>query len=231
MYSRYSPAGRLAGFLFTLIIAAVAWFTVGHKVLDKINESNARSGGGGPAEKRIVAARRFAPIVAKLKKAVGSEASLAVVTVRPDSVEFEVVQRGRARGYRYRDGEDRLKTYEVGGSGQAGQASNKPFPISQLDSTAPERITRAISKREHGDFTLSIGDLQRAETGKLIWTMRGRIGEDRGVAWYAPPHGEPVKPFDPSKPELSKGAALGECIREAHTDVTKVQRCVARYGH
>jgi hypothetical protein len=231
MYRRYSPLRQLVGFALTLIIAAVAWFTVGHKILDKVNESNARAGGGGPLNERIVSARRFAPIVAKLKKAVGSEARLATVTVRPDSVEFEVVRRGRARGYRYRDGDDRLGTYEVGGSGQAGQASNKPFPISQLDPTAPERITRAISRRENGDFTLSIGDLQRAQTGKLFWTMRGRIGEDRGVAWYAPPHGQPVKPFNPATPELSKGAALGECIRAAGTNVTKVQRCVARYGH
>jgi hypothetical protein len=230
VYGRYSPARRLVGALLTLIIAAVAWFTVGHKILDKVDESNARAGGGGPLNERIVSTRRFGPIVATLKRAVGSEASLAVVTMRPDSVEFEVVQRGRARGYRYRDGEDRLQTYEVGGSGQAGQASNKPFPVSQLDPTAPERITRAISRREHGDFRLSIGDLQRAETGKLIWTMRGTIGE-RGVAWYAPAHGRPIKPFDPSKPELSKGAALGECIRAAGTDVQKVQRCVARYGH
>ena len=65
---------------------------------------------------------------------------------------------------------------------------------------APERITQAISIAEHGDFQLSIGDLQRAETGKLVWTMRGRIGE-RGVAWYAPPTGTPIKPFDPSKPD------------------------------
>lgn len=225
----YSPARQLVGFAITLIVAAVAWFTFGHKILDKVNESNARSGGGGPFDERIVSARRFAPVVATLRKTVGSEARLAAVTVRPGSVEFEVVQGGRARGYRYRDGNERLQTYGVGGSGQAGQPSNRPFPISQLDPRAPERISRAISKREGGDFLLSIGDLQRAETGKLIWTMRGRIGEDRGVAWYAPPHGAPIKPFDPSKPDLSKGAALGNCIQKAGTNVAKVQRCVRLY--
>jgi hypothetical protein len=227
----YSPARQLVGFALTAVIAAVAWFTFGHKILDKINESNDRAGGGGPFDERIVSARRFAPIVATLRKTVGSEARLAVVTVRPDSVEFEVVKQGRARGYRYRDGADRLQTYEVGATGHAGQASNGPFPISQLDPRAPERISHAITRREGGDFLLSIGDLQRAETGKLIWTLRGRIGEDRGVAWYAPPHGGPIKPFDPSKPELSKGAALGECIQKAGTDVAKVQRCVARFEH
>src|SRR3954451_23686443 len=223
-------AGRpVFGGVITLVVLAVVWFTFGRDALDKIDESNARAGGGGPFEERLVSARRFAPIVVTLRKTVGSEARLASVTLRPDSVEFEVVKNGRARGYRYRDGNDRLQTYEVGSTNAAGQPSNDPFPISQLDPRAPERISRAISKRERGDFTLSIGDIQRAETGKLIWTMRGRIGEDRGVAWYAPPHGVPVKPFDPSKPELSKGAALGNCIQKAGTDVAKVQLCVRRY--
>jgi hypothetical protein len=224
----YGPGRRLFGGVITLVVLAVVWFTFGRDALDKIDESNARAGGGGPFDERLVSARRFAPIVVTLRKTVGSEARLATVTMRPDSVEFEVVKNGRARGYRYRDGAERLQTYEVGSTGAAGRPSNQPFPISQLDATAPQRISRAISKREDGDFQLSIGDLQRAETGKLIWTMRGTIGE-RGVAWYAPPHGEPIKPFDPSKPELSKGAALGECISAAGTDVAKVQRCVRRY--
>jgi hypothetical protein len=220
----------LSGLGLTAIVAAVAWFAVGQGVLDKINESNARSGGGGPLNERIVSARRFTPIVARLRAAVGPEARLVAVTVRADSVEFEVVQRGRASGYRYRDGEKGLQTYDVGGTGQAGQPSNGPWRMSLLDSRAPERITRAISRAESGDFHLSIGDIQRADTGKLVWIMRGTIGE-RGVAYYAPPDGSRIKAYDPSKPDLSKGAALGDCIRRAHTDVAKVRRCVARYAH
>src|SRR3954469_19096817 len=212
----------LVGLALTAIIAAVAWFTVGQDTLDKINDSNARSGGGGPLEERIVSARRFVPIVARLRRAVGPEARLGSVTLRPDSAECEVLKGGRASGYRYRDGVEGLERFDVGASGRAGQPSNRPWPMSLLDPRGPERITRAISRGESGDFQLSIGDIQRAETGAVIWIMRGRIGE-RGVAWYAPPDGSPVKPYDPSKPELSKGAALGECIRKARTDVTKVQ--------
>ena len=225
----YGPGRTAIRLALTAGVAGIAWLTVGQSTLDKINKSNERAGGGGPLNERIVSARRFAPIVARLKKATGSEVRLSVVTVRPDSVEFEVVQGERARGYRYRDGQERLETFEVGATGRAGQPSNRAWPLSQLDPRAPERITRAISRQERGDFQLSIGDIQRAETGKLIWTMRGRVGE-RGVAWYAPPSGAPIKPFDPSKPELSKGAALAACIREAATDVAKVQRCVARYA-
>ena len=225
----YGPGRRLFGLLTTAIVLAVGWFTVGHRVLDKINATTAGAGGGGPLEKRIVSARRFGPIVAKLRRTVGSQARLSVVTVRPDSVEFEVVRRGRASGYRFRDGESRLETFDVGGSGQLGKPSNRPWRMALLDPRAPERIARAISRREGGDFKLSIGDLQRADTGKLIWTMRGRIGE-RGVAWYAPPSGAPIKPFDPGKPELSKGAALGQCILAAHNDVAKVKRCARRYA-
>jgi hypothetical protein len=222
------PARPLTTIALTAAIAAIAWFTVGQSTLDKINKSNERAGGGGPTGERIVSARRFTPIVARLKTAIGFEAQLSVVTIRPDSVEFEVVQRGRARGYRYRDGENGLETFEVGTTGHPGRPSNRPWPLSLLDPRASERITRAISRAEHGDFQLSIGDIQRAETGKVIWIMRGRIGE-RGVAWYAPPRGAPIKPYDPSKPELSKGAALADCIRNAGTDVARVQRCVARF--
>jgi hypothetical protein len=226
---RYGLGRSLIGLVLTAIVGAVAWFTVGKSELDKINQSNARAGGGGPMNERIVSARRFTPIVARLKSRVGSEARLVSVTLRPDSVEFEVFQRGRASGYRYRDGQDGLETYDVGGSGQAGQPSNRPWRMSLLDTSAPERITRAISRAEHGDFLLSIGDIKRADTGKLIWTMRGRIGE-RGVAWYAPPAGRSVKPYDPSTPALSRAATLGDCIRRAHNDVAKIQRCVRRYA-
>jgi hypothetical protein len=225
----YGPGRTAIRLALTAAIVAIAWFTVGKSALDKVNKSNERAGGGGPLNERIVSARRFTPIVARLKKATGSEVQLSVVTVRPDSVEFEVVQRGRARGYRYRDGQDGFETFDVGTTGHPGQPSNRPWPVSLLDPRAPERITRAISTAEHGDFQLSIGDIQRAETGKVVWTMRGRIGE-RGVAWYAPPRGAPIKPYDPSKPELSKGAALADCIRNARNDVAKVQRCVARFS-
>jgi hypothetical protein len=226
----YGPGRTLTRLAVTAAVGAIAWFTVGQSTLDKINKSNERAGGGGPLNERIVSARRFTPIVARLRHATGSEVQLAAVTVRSDRVEFEVVRRGRARGYRYRDGQAGLENYDVGTTGKAGQPSNRPFALGELDPRAPERITRAISRQEHGDFLLSIGDLQRAETGRLIWTMRGRIGE-RGVAWYAPPRGAPIKPFDPSKPELSKGAALADCIRKAQPDVAKVQRCVARFAN
>jgi hypothetical protein len=219
----------LVGLALTAAIAAVAWFTVGQDALDKVNESNARSGGGGPLNERIVSARRFTPIVARVRRAVGPEARLVSVTLRPDSAEFEVVSGGRASGYRYRDGEEGLERFDVGTTGRAGRPSNVPWRMALLDPRGPERITRSISRAESGDFQLSIGDIQRAETGKVIWIMRGRIGE-RGVAYYAAPDGSHVRPYDPSKPELSKGAALGECIRQAAGDVTKVRSCVARYA-
>ena len=218
----------LGGLALSAIIAVVAWFTVGQGILDKINESNARSGGGGPQSERTVSQSQLAPIVKRLSAQVGAEAQLVSVTLRPDSVEFEVVQGNRARGYRWRRGSDRLTTFEVGGSGQAGQASNGPMPFRLLDTAAPERIAKAISVREHGDFHLSIGDLQRADSGKPVWILRGTIGE-RGVAWYAPPRGSPVKPYDPSSPDLSKGAALGQCIQSAHGDPSRLSRCVSRY--
>src|SRR5581483_10033148 len=137
----YGPGRTLARLGLTAAVAAIAWFTVGKSTLDKINKSNERAGGGGPPNERIVSARRFTPIVARLEKATGSEVQLAVVTIRPDSVEFEVVRHGRARGYRYRDGHDGLETFDVGTTGRPGQPSNRPWPIAELDPKAPERIT------------------------------------------------------------------------------------------
>lgn len=219
----------LGGLALTAVVALVAWFTVGQGILDRINESNARSGGGGPQNQRTVSQAQLAPIVKRLRAEVGAEARLVSVTLRPDSVEFEVVRGGRARGYRWRRGSGRLMTFGVGGSGQAGRASNAPFAMRLLDTAAPERIARAISAREHGDFHLSIGDLQRADSGRPVWVLRGTIGE-RGVAWYAPPRGSPVKPYDPSSPDLSRGAALGQCIQGAHGDPARLSRCLSRYG-
>jgi hypothetical protein len=220
----------LVGFALSAVIAVVAWFTVGQGILDKVNESNERSGGGGPQSERVVSENQFAPIVRQLRHAAGSEAKLVSVTMRPESVEFEVLRNGHAQGYRWRRGQEQLGIFEVGGSGKAGQPSNAPFRMSLLDTRAPEQIAGAISSNEHGDFHLSIGDLQRAESGKVVWVMRGTIGE-RGVAYSAAPNGTSVKPYDPSSPELSKGAALGQCIQGAHGDPARLQRCVSRYAH
>ena len=61
-------------------------------------------------------------------------------------------------------------------------------------------------------------------------TLRGdRYTAFRDAA-VTSPSGAPIKPFDPGKPELSKGAALGQCILAAHNDVAKVKRCVQGFG-
>jgi hypothetical protein len=223
----YGLGGYLVGLVVTAIVAAVAWFTVGQDVLDKVNESNARSGGGGPQNERIVSPRRFGPLVAALRRKVGSGARLVSVTLRPLSVEFVTSVDGPVgRGYRWTDDEPVLRRFEENAPADAAG----PWPLARLDPRAPSRIAHAISESERGDFHLSIGDIQRADTGRLVWIMRGTIGE-RGVAWYAAPDGSRVKRYDPSSPELSAGALLGRCIRQAAGDPVKAQRCVARYAH
>jgi hypothetical protein len=226
---RRSPLGYLIGFALTAIVAVVGWLVFGQRILDSIDSSNARSGGGGPPGKRIVSARRFTPVVARVRKAIGPEARLVSVTMRPQSVEFVAVVNRVASGYRWREGYKGLQRFEVGGSGAAGTVDSAPWPVNRLDPRAPERLTKAISAAEDGDFHLSIGDLQRADSGSLVWVMRGTIGE-RGVAWFSPPDGRGAKPYDPSSPELSRGARLGQCISKAGGDVAKVQRCVRLYS-
>jgi hypothetical protein len=222
----YGLGRYLLGLVVTAIVAVVGWFTVGRDVLNKVNESNARAGGGGPQSERIVNARRFAPVVANLRRAVGADARLVSVTMRPLSVEFVTSVDGAvARGLRWRRGRRKLQRFEE----NAPTTGGAPWPLETLDPKAPQRIAGTISAAEDGDFHLSIGNLERAESGKLVWVMRGTIGE-RGVAWSADPDGRDAKRYDPSSPELSKGAALGQCIRRAAGDPVKLQRCVARYG-
>ena len=203
----------------TVVIGAVAWFTVGQDTLDRIN----RAKGGG-----VLPAKRLTPVVAKLRKAAGVEARLVSLTLRDDSVEMVAALGGHARGYRWRGGEDELETFEVGGAGERGKIPSKPFPMSKLDPRAPERITHAISDAEGSKFQLSIADLERAETGKIVWIMRGRIGE-RGIAYFAPDDGSRIKPYNPSDPELSKAARLVQCTSRAHNKAKKVQRCLDRF--
>jgi hypothetical protein len=219
----------LIGLAITALVGVGGWLLFGDEILDRIDESNAVSGGGGPPEKRIVSANRFTPVAAKLRRAAGPEARGVSVTVRPQSVELVAVSGGRASGYRWRDRREGIERFAVGGAGEAGQVDGNPWPLRRLDPRAPERITRAVSEAEGGDFQLSIGDLQRAGSGRLVWVMRGRIGE-RGIAYSARPDGGGVKPYDPSSPDLSKGAALSECIKRAGADPAKVQRCADRFA-
>jgi hypothetical protein len=219
----FNPGGYLIGLVLTLVVGAVAWFGFGRGILDKLDESNARSAGGGPESERILSPRRFAPVVAQVRGRVGRDGRLASVTMRPLSLEFvTTADGGVARGLRWRDGVKGLRPFEENAS--PGAVS---WPISRLDATAPQRIARAISRSEEGDFHLSIGDLGRADSGKLVWILRGTIGE-RGVAYYAAPDGSRVKRYDPSSPDLSQGARLGRCIQRAKQDPVKLQRCVAR---
>ena len=161
-----------------------------------------------------------------MRAQVGRDGRLVKVTMRPLSVEFVTNQDGGiAHGLRWRDGKKALQRFEDNASPGA-----VAWPISRLDPTAPQRIARTISRNEGGDFHLSIGDISRADSGKLVWIMRGTIGE-RGVAWYAAPDGSHVKRYDPSSPDLSQGARLGRCIQRAHNDPAKLQRCVAGLTH
>jgi hypothetical protein len=216
--------GYLIGSIITVLLAAVAWFVIRPAILDRIDESNARSGGGGPPGERIVHPRQFGPIVAKLRRAADPEAQLVSVTLRPLSAEFVVAERGSAVGYRWTLRGDRFQTF------QPGPPMIEPWPLRRLDVDAPQRITRAISAAEDGDFLLTLGTLERASSGKLVWVMRGRVGEDRGVAYSAEPNGSRVKSYDPSSPELSAGARLAECIRRAAGDPQRLQRCAERFA-
>ena len=100
----YSPGGYLVGLVITAVIGVVAWLTVGQDILDRVNESNARSGGGGPQDERIVSEKRFRPIVAGVRRRLGARGRLTTVTLRPQSAEFVYSVDGAvAQGLRWED--------------------------------------------------------------------------------------------------------------------------------
>ena len=207
---------QVFGGLVTLGVAAALWFTVGHRVLDKVNHSN----GNGQA----AGVQQFKRAVAAVKRKIGPEGRLVAVTLRDSSAEFVTSVDGDVAHALRWSGGDKLEPFDENGHFD----NPKPWPITKLDPAAPKRIFDAISERENGKFSLSIGDLQRAQTGTLVWTMRGVIGE-RGVAYTATPAGRDVKRYDPTSSELSLATRLTQCLQGANNDPAKVQRCVARF--
>ena len=194
----YTIGGFIRGLVLTAVVGVAGWFLVGQRILDEVQKQNQRAAGGGPFDQRLVSARRFAPIVAELRRREGARAPMVTVVMRADSVEFVLRRRGALRGWRWR-GDGPLKPFEP----QAGADPvylRRTWPLSKLDVRAPGRISRSISRREGGDFQLSIGDVGRAGSGRIIWVLRGLVGE-RGVAWAARSDGRRVVTYNPGLPD------------------------------
>jgi hypothetical protein len=201
----------------TVAVAALIWFLVGRPLIDKATKAN--------DERQTAGVKEFSRAVSKLHTRLGANGRLVAVTLRPSSTEFvTAVSGGTAHALRWTGGTS-FHAFDENSDFQ----NPKPWPVEQLDPSAPKRIFDAISAREHGDFQLSIGDLQRADTGKLVWTMRGLIGPERGVAYTANPGGRAVTRYDPTSPKLSKATQLTNCIHKAAGDPVKLQRCVTKF--
>ena len=232
MYMLRNPLGRLVSFGFSLALLAILWVTVGHNIMDDIKTDTARQGGGGPQSERLVNEKNFAPIVDALRKKVGPEAQLLSVTMRPTSVEFVVSDGDKAKGYRSDDGSTDLTEVGVNLYGP-GTVADSAFSISKLDAAAPERLAAAISRKEDGDFNLTIATLEREGNGNLLWDMKGTIG-GRGVAYVSAPNGRRVEVFNPVSPRQSsvpKGVTdIQDCIKAANNDPAKLQACAQKIG-
>ncbi len=183
------PLGALLSLAFAAGIAAIMYFAFGKGILN--NVKNLTRDGGGPQEERMVDRRNFGPIVKTLRKEVGSAAQLLTVTMRPTSVEFAVRDGSRAKGYRAEPGSDDLDDIGVNVSG-SGTLEESSWSIGKLKAAAPGRIAKAISRKESGDFHLSIATLERVASGKLLWDMKGTIN-GRGVSYTARPDGSKVR--------------------------------------
>jgi hypothetical protein len=227
-----NPLGRILSLAFSLGLLALLWVTVGHNIVDDIKADTAAQGGGGPQSERIVNEKNFGPIVESLRKKVGPDAQLLSVTMRPTSVEFVVRDGDKAKGYRSDDGSTDLDSVGVNLYGP-GTVGDSAFPIAKLDEAAPERLAAAISRKEDGDFNLTIATLERQNNGGLLWDMKGTI-EGRGVAYVAEPNGSRVELFNPVSPRqtsVPKSVTdIQACIKAANNDPTKLQACAKKVG-
>jgi hypothetical protein len=232
IYMLRNPIGRVVSFGFSLALLALLWATVGHNIVDDIKTDTARQGGGGPQSERLVNEKNFAPIVDALRDKVGPDGQLLSVTMRPTSVEFVVRDGGKATGYRSQDGSTDLDEVGVNLYGP-GTVADSAFSISKLDAAAPERLAAAISRKEDGDFNLTIATLEREGNGNLLWDMKGTIG-GRGVAYVSAYNGKKVEVFNPVSPRQSsvpKGVTdIQDCIKAANNDPAKLQACAQKVG-
>jgi hypothetical protein len=185
---------RLIGLAITGVLLWVAVTQVFPEVRDRIDESTSRSGGGGPFDKRLVSKDQFTRVVNDVLDDVGGEARLVSVTMRPLTVEVVTVD---GRGLRWRFRHDDLQRFDAGR-----QTKADSWPITKLLPDAPQKVSKAINEFEGGDYHNSYATLERAESGKLVWVMRGTI-RDRGVAYSADYKGGHVKRYNPASPELS----------------------------
>ena len=192
-----SSGGFIRGLLITAVVGAGSWFLFGQGIVDDIRDANERGSGGGPFDERLVSAKRFGPAVAALREREGARAPMVTVVMRAGSVEFVVRRGDRLRGYRWR-GDGPLRQYDAQATADPVYLRD-PWPLSRLDVRAPGRISRRISRREGGDFRVSISDFGRTGSGRLAWVMRGLVGE-RGVAWFGSRHGRRIAPYNPADP-------------------------------
>jgi len=230
-YSR-NPFGWLLSMAFSLGLLALLWVTVGHNIVDDVKSDTARQGGGGPESGRIVNEENFAPVVEALRGKVGAGAQLLSVTMRATSVEFVVRDGGKAKGYRSDDGSTDLDSVGVNLYGP-GTVAESAWPIAKLDAAGPEKIAAAISRKESGDFNLTIATLERQTNGSLLWDMKGTVG-GRGVAYVAAPNGRDVDVFNPVSPRQSAVPSgvtnIQDCIKSANNDPAELQACAQGIG-
>ena len=201
------PARAPDQLAFTAGLAGILYLTVGKGIVDDVKNDTERQGGGGPQEERIVNKRNFGPIVKALRKEVGSEAELVTVTMRPTSAEFVVRDGSGAKGYRAEPGGDELEDVGVNLSG-SGAVEESAWSIGKLDAAAPGRIAKAISRKESGDFNLTIATFERETSGKLLWDMKDRR-RTGGLLHRAPGwvEGQDVRPDQPRGLRRAEGRA------------------------
>ncbi len=175
----------------------------------------------------------------------GAEAKLLQLQMTVGGTDYQLREGKQARGLHFDVGSTEPQQVDVGATDQ------KPFPISQVQPEAIDKMVAAAPEASGADdFTVSVITLQRNfTTGELEWTINGDGGGRTGIVLTAkpdgsglsgaeerppppppptsgggpPPEGQP--PQAPEGPTRQQIQDLAKCLQEAGGDPAKIQAC------
>jgi hypothetical protein len=154
-----------------------------------------------------------------VKEKAGENAQVLQVRITEGGADFKLRNGEQATGFVYTGGDLHDEKVDVIGPGSL---EGQDFPISEVDPAAVNKIVDGIkSQPQFNDLKVTVMTLEKSQTdGNLKWTINGEGGGRTGLVYTAEPDGSGV-----SLPALGPNEDLAKCIRDAGTDVSKIQAC------
>jgi hypothetical protein len=178
-----------------------------------------------------------------VKDKAGENAQTLQVQITQGGADFKLRSGEQATGFVYTGGDLHDETVDIIGTGSlAGQ----DFPFSEIDPAAINQIISGVKENAGvSDLTVTVMTLEKSPVdGQLKWTINAEGGGRTGLVFNAEPDGSNVtSPLDDipgsgsgttSTPSSGGGVTapngktpqeIADCIRQAGTDVSKIQAC------